>query len=61
MSNLNSRLSRLESKAPKAPKVFDVQVVDEITDAMRQEQREAHARGERYYIVEETENDIQTN
>ena len=50
---IKNRLARLEAKQPKAPKKYDVQIVDEITEAMRQEQREAHARGERYYIVEE--------
>lgn len=55
MSNHKARITKLESKAPKAPPVYDVQLVDEITDEMRQEQREAHARGEAYYIIEPEE------
>lgn len=52
---IKNRLQQLEKKAPKAPIKFNVRIVDEITDEMRQAQREAHARGERYYIIEPTE------
>jgi hypothetical protein len=55
MSNHKNRLAKLEAKQPKPPVKFDVQVVDEITEAMRQEQREAWARGEHYYIIEPEE------
>lgn len=55
MKNHSSRLAKLEARQPKAPIVFDVQLVDEITEAMRQEQREAHARGEKYFIIEPQE------
>jgi len=55
MSNHKARLSKLEKKANPPQIVYDVQEVDEITDDMRREQREAHARGEKYYIVEPQE------
>jgi hypothetical protein len=56
MSNHKSRLAKLEQKqAEKEPITFNVHLVDEITEEMRQAQREAHARGERYYIIEPTE------
>ncbi len=55
MSNLKGRVKQLESKAPKAPIVFDVRLVDEITDEMRQEAREARARGEHYINCEPPE------
>ncbi len=57
MSNINSRLAKLEKKMNPVQVVYDVQEVDEITDEMRQAQREAHARGEAYYIIEEDDNE----
>jgi uncharacterized protein YgbK (DUF1537 family) len=56
MSQKN-RLAKLEAKQPKAPVKYDVQEVEEITEAMRQAQREAHARGEKYYIIDEAEDE----
>src|SRR5687767_982706 len=59
MTNHKSRLQKLEDKhASKCPPVFHVEIV-EITEAHRQAQREAHARGERYYIIEPPE--VQTH
>ena len=54
---IKNRLAKLEAAQPKPPIKFDVQIVDEITETMRQEQREAHARGEKYYIIEPQEDD----
>ena len=54
MKSQDARVSRLEKEQPAAPIVFDVYIV-EITDAMREEQKQAQARGERYYIVEPNE------
>lgn len=55
MNKLTNRVKQLEAKQPKPEIKFNVQVVDEITDEMRQAQREAHARGEKYYICEREE------
>lgn len=56
--NHKARIAKLEKQAAKSqPTNYDVQIVDEITDEMRQDQREAHARGERYYIIEESEDE----
>jgi hypothetical protein len=56
MSNHKSRLSKLEQRTPKAWPVIRVEIV-KITEAHRQAQREAHARGERYYIIEPLKED----
>lgn len=56
--SIQNRVSQLEKIAARLGVIaFDVVIVDEITDAMRQAQREAHARGQRYYIVEEADNE----
>ncbi len=58
MNNHTSRLTRIEKKlSPRAPVIYDVQLVDEITPAMRRAQQEAYARGEQYFIIEPEENE----